>query len=97
MSRTQIIIFAKAPVPGRAKTRLIPALGEAAAAQLAHAMLLATVAAASNAGLGIPQLCATPDPQDPAWLDLLPTAPLLLADQGDGDRSEEHTSELQSQ
>ncbi len=88
MSRTQIIIFAKAPVPGRVKTRLIPALGEAASAQLAHAMLLATVAEASNAELGIPELCATPDPQDPAWLDLLPTAPLYLADQGDGDLGE---------
>ena len=88
MSRTQIIIFAKAPVPGRVKTRLIPALGEAAAAQLAHAMLLATVAEASNAELGIPELCAAPDPQDPAWLDRLPTAPLYLSDQGDGDLGE---------
>jgi uncharacterized protein len=34
-----IIVFAKAPVPGKAKTRLIPALGEWGAARL-HARLL---------------------------------------------------------
>jgi hypothetical protein len=36
VSRTRIVIFAKAPVPGKAKTRLIPALGEIGAARLAR-------------------------------------------------------------
>src|ERR1700730_19348431 len=35
MSETRIIIFAKAPQPGLAKTRLIPALGAEGAAALA--------------------------------------------------------------
>lgn len=33
-----VIVFAKAPVPGYAKTRLIPALGPAGAAALATRM-----------------------------------------------------------
>ena len=36
---TAIVVFAKAPVPGLAKTRLAPALGEAGAAALAERML----------------------------------------------------------
>ena len=35
MSALRIIVFAKAPRPGLAKTRLIPALGAAGAAALA--------------------------------------------------------------
>jgi hypothetical protein len=47
-----IVVFARAPVPGRAKTRLIPRLGEWRAARL-HARLLRhalAVAAASDCG-----------------------------------------------
>jgi len=33
-SRCEVIIFTRYPVPGKAKTRLIPALGENGAAQL---------------------------------------------------------------
>lgn len=84
---TQIVIFAKAPVPGQAKTRLIPALGEAGAARLAAAMLAQTVAAASAAGLGAPELCVTPDHADPCWAVHLP-AGIPLSDQGPGDLGE---------
>ena len=83
----RIVIFAKAPVPGRAKTRLIPALGEAGAARLAHRMLAGTVAEANLAGLGIPELCATPHPGDPQWSGLLP-AGVRVSDQGEGDLGE---------
>lgn len=44
MSAVRIIIFAKAPQAGRAKTRLIPALGGEGAARLAQRMLQATLA-----------------------------------------------------
>ena len=84
---TRIVIFAKAPIPGRAKTRLIPALGEAGAARLAHRMLAATVAEAVSAGLGIPELCATPHPGDAQWKGLLPTG-VRVSDQGEGDLGE---------
>lgn len=85
MTRTRIVIFAKAPVPGRVKTRLIPALGEIGAARLAHKMLLDTVAEAAAANLAIPELCVDPHPLDPPWDGLLPTQHLRVTAQGEGD------------
>ena len=85
MRRTRIVIFAKAPVPGQAKTRLIPALGEIGAARLAHRMLLATIAEAEGARLAIPELCATPHPYDPEWQPFLAKAEIRYTDQGEGD------------
>lgn len=82
---TRIIIFAKAPVPGRVKTRLIPALGEEGAARLARRMLLATIDEALAAGVGPTELCADPRPSDPAWEDLLIADALQLSVQGPGD------------
>ena len=49
---TRIIIFAKAPVPGEVKTRLIPALGAKGAAELAERMLAATCREAVAAAVG---------------------------------------------
>ena len=37
--RRRLLVFARAPVPGRVKTRLVPALGAAAAAELYAALL----------------------------------------------------------
>ncbi|HVM37858.1 MAG TPA: TIGR04282 family arsenosugar biosynthesis glycosyltransferase [Sphingomicrobium sp.] len=88
MRATRIVIFAKAPVPGRVKTRLVPALGEAGAAHLAHRMLLATVAEAEAARLATPELCASPHPQHPDWRPFLPRANLLHSSQGEGDLGE---------
>ncbi len=85
MTRTRIVIFAKAPVPGKVKTRLIPALGENGAARLAEQMLEATIAEAVAAGLSTPELCTTPDPGDPEWEPFLPIAGVRFGDQGDGD------------
>jgi uncharacterized protein len=88
MRRTRIVIFAKAPVPGTAKTRLVPKLGEIGAARLAHKMLLATIAEAEAARLAIPELCATPHPYDPEWQPFLPKAEIRYTDQGQGDLGE---------
>ena len=57
----RILIFAKAPVAGQAKTRLIPALGADGAARLAAEMLRATVEEALATGLEV-ELCGEPDP-----------------------------------
>lgn len=81
---TRIVIFAKAPVPGRVKTRLIPALGEAGAARLAQRMLTDTIDHALSAGLASVELCATPHPDDPQWAGHLP-AGVQLSEQGPGD------------
>ena len=57
---TRIVIFAKEPVPGRVKTRLIPALGAEGAARLAAEMLERTVEETLATGLGV-ELCGEPD------------------------------------
>jgi len=88
VTRTRLIIFAKAPVPGRVKTRLIPALGEIGAARLAHKMLLDTVAEAFGANLSIPELCTDPHPLDPAWEGFLPSEHMRVTAQGEGDLGE---------
>jgi hypothetical protein len=75
---TRIVIFAKEPVPGRVKTRLIPALGAEGAAGLAAAMLERTIAEALATGLDV-ELCGDPDPA--GWHR---GPPLGLAVQGDG-------------
>ena len=85
MSAVRIIIFAKAPQAGRAKTRLIPALGAEGAARLAQRMLQATVASAQAAALGPLQLCLTPSPADPVWDDFAWPAGVELRGQGEGD------------
>lgn len=78
VTRTRIIVFAKAPVAGRAKTRLIPALGADGAAELAAEMLDRTVAQAQATGLAV-ELCGDPDPAD--WY----RGEVQLSKQGDGD------------
>lgn len=85
MNPTRIIVFAKAPQPGFAKTRLIPALGSVGAAELAQRMLLHTLHAAIASKVGTVELCVTPPILDLAWLNVsLPTG-IEISSQGDGD------------
>ncbi len=58
---TALIIFAKAPVPGQVKTRLIPALGAEGATDLYRRMLHRTVVTACQANIGTIELYCTPD------------------------------------
>jgi rSAM/selenodomain-associated transferase 1 len=83
--RTRIVIFAKAPVAGKVKTRLIPALGEEGAARLAREMLEQTASEAAATGLGV-ELCATPAPAHSEWKPFLPD--ISATDQGEGDLGE---------
>jgi rSAM/selenodomain-associated transferase 1 len=75
---TRIVIFAKAPVAGRVKTRLIPALGVEGAAELAARMLERTIGEALATGLEV-ELCGEPDPA--GWYD---GPAVSLAAQGGG-------------
>jgi hypothetical protein len=77
---TRIVLFAKQPVPGRVKTRLVPALGAEGAAQLARQMLAETVEQALATGLAV-ELCGEPDAGE--WHEARPG--LLLTSQGEGD------------
>ena len=82
---TRIVVFAKAPLAGLAKTRLIPALGAKGAADLARDMLIHTLDQALAAGVQAIELCMSPAPSDPAWQGgPLPRA-VEQTDQGDGD------------
>ena len=80
----RILIFAKAPVAGKVKTRLIPALGAEGAAALAAEMLHRTAGEAAAAAVGPVELCADPDPGHPDWNGQIPPG-LDLSAQGDGD------------
>jgi rSAM/selenodomain-associated transferase 1 len=84
----RIVIIAKAPRPGYAKTRLIPALGARGAAALAQQMLRHAVHIALQAGEGPVELCAAPDRDDPAWTGLALPPQLQWSDQGEGDLGE---------
>lgn len=54
----RILVFARAPVPGRCKTRLIPALGGAGAAALHRRLVRRTLAAALAGGHRVELWCA---------------------------------------
>ena len=80
-----VIVFAKAPLAGYAKTRLIPALGVGGAARLAERMLGHAVRQAVAAGIGPVEVCCAPDATHPAFGSLTATLTLALTEQGSGD------------
>ncbi len=81
----RVIVLAKAPLPGLAKTRLAPTLGLAGAARLAARLLQHTVAQALAADIGPVELCGEPDGHDPAFGSAIGSCQVLLSAQGDGD------------
>ena len=85
MSRSAVIIMAKAPVAGLAKTRLIPVLGAAGAAALAERMLAHAAQVAAEATPDTLEVCATPDVTHPAFARLARDHSLELTRQSDGD------------
>ncbi len=60
-----LILFAKAPVPGRVKTRLIPALGAAGSARLCRQLILHTLEKAVEAHVGLINLWCSPSSNHP--------------------------------
>lgn len=65
-----LIVFTKAPVPGRVNTRLIPALGEEAAAELYLELLRRTLTTATTADIDNVQLHCTPGIDHPGLVEL---------------------------
>jgi uncharacterized protein len=80
-----VIVMAKAPVAGYAKTRLIPALGAEGAAALAERLLQHSVAQALASALGPVELCCAPDHHHAAFASLCALPGLVWSDQGEGD------------
>lgn len=85
MKPVRTIIFAKAPQPGFAKTRLIPALGQEGASELARQMLFHTLQEAMIASIGPVKLCVTPSIKDAAWQGIPLPSGIEISDQGKGD------------
>ena len=83
-----IAIFARAPVPGRAKRRLVPALGEEGAADLQRRMTDRAVAAAVEARAGRVWLWCTPDCRHPSFRALRARHRVRLRVQRGGDLGE---------
>jgi uncharacterized protein len=78
-----LIVMAKAPLAGFAKTRLVPALGEHGAAQLAERLLEHTMLEASKAGAHAITLACAPDTTHAAFERQRQRGAGLLA-QGEG-------------
>ena len=82
--QTCIILFAKFPAQGMAKTRLQPALGIEGAAQMAHKLLLHSIEQAVATGFTV-ELCASPAPTHPCWQALNLPDSLQWSAQAEGD------------
>ncbi|MGE0113601.1 MAG: TIGR04282 family arsenosugar biosynthesis glycosyltransferase [Steroidobacteraceae bacterium] len=81
----RIVIIAKAPIAGFAKTRLVPALGAHGAARLANRMLLHTLEQSTRADVTAVELCVTPSIEHEFWKTLDIPDTVTLTDQGSGD------------
>lgn len=88
MKPVRIVIFAKAALPGFAKTRLMPALGAQGAADIARRLLADALMRALTARVGPVELCVTPDSADPVWQTFALPSGVQLTDQGEGDLGE---------
>jgi uncharacterized protein len=80
-----VAVLAKAPLPGFAKTRLIPALGAEGAALLQARLVERAVATACAAVIGPVTLWTTPDENHPLFQAIGAHFGVALARQGDGD------------
>lgn len=87
-SRVGVAIPARAPIPGQAKTRLIPALGAEGAARLQRWMLQRTVAMALVADIGPVSLWCAGDPANQDFVVCRAFGSVTLHSQPDGDLGE---------
>ena len=87
-AQTALLIFAKAPVPGQVKTRLIPALGATGATEIHNQLLRQTLATARRSSIRSLTLCCALDAKHPALLEYAERFSLRLEDQVDGDLGE---------
>lgn len=85
MNTTRIIVIAKEPIPGFAKTRLIPALDADAAAALADRLLQHALSQALAADLGPVELCVAPHRDAAYWQKHLQSGNVALTQQAEGD------------
>jgi hypothetical protein len=80
-----IAVLARAPVPGFAKTRLVPHLGAEGAAALQEQLTARAVATACASQIGAVMLWTTPDISHASFRSLAQRHPISLAQQPDAD------------
>ncbi|MGH8398103.1 MAG: TIGR04282 family arsenosugar biosynthesis glycosyltransferase [Gammaproteobacteria bacterium] len=80
-----IALLCKAPIPGYAKTRLIPHLGEMDTAHLQEELILQAVCTALNSSVGPVELWCDPDESHPFFGRIIKKYPVRLAAQPPGD------------
>jgi len=85
VSQREILVFARAPIPGRAKTRLIPALGPWGAARVHAALVSRTVEVAARARDARVTLCAAGSPIHPLLAGLARRQGIAISVQRGGD------------
>jgi uncharacterized protein len=83
-----LIVFARAPEPGRVKTRLAPLLGAEGAARLHARMVVKTLRTATAAGIGTVELHGAPRIGDAFFRGLQRRFGVVLRSQGRGDVGE---------
>lgn len=86
--RFEITVLAKAPIPGFAKTRLIPLLGQNGAARLQRWLLRRTLTTVAAAQLGPLTLWCSPDIEQPDFVACRQWAQLTLRVQPEVDLGE---------
>ena len=77
----RLVVMARAPVPGRTKRRLIPAIGAERAAALHRAMIRRAVTTALASGVGQVELWCTPSTGHEVFRTLQCETPVLLCTQ----------------
>ncbi|HKQ25222.1 MAG TPA: TIGR04282 family arsenosugar biosynthesis glycosyltransferase [Burkholderiales bacterium] len=80
-----VLIFARAPVAGNVKTRLIPLLGEDGAAALYRTLVERALSVARGSAVGPVELWCTPTTDDDFFLSCSDRFDVVLHPQGDGD------------
>lgn len=82
---TAVLVFARAPVPGAAKTRLMPALGADGAARASAALTRRALRTAAEANRGAVELWCAPDCDHPFFADCAREFGVTLHAQSTGD------------
>ena len=85
LADTRVIVFARAPEPGAAKTRLIPLLGAERAAALQRMLIDRAISTARAAGIGPVDLWCAPSALHPLLAGLAEYHGIGTASQCDGD------------
>lgn len=94
MNKALIAVYARAPVPGEAKTRLIPALGPGGAAVLHARLVKRMLGEAKSADIGPVELWCTPDDTHPFFAHCATRFDIALKTQGQGDLGERMTQTI---